>query len=142
MVVPCALTTYKLNPMNALAKAIAQDRMRLGMSQQELAAQLGVSQQSVSKWEEGTAVPRSARLRQLAQTMGNESHTTLTVNRMLAGQANPEGHMFAANKPDQEKALDSLVQAAQDIARAAQAIATSAAHLAQSLRDPPDTSKH
>lgn len=132
--------------MNPLAKAIAQDRVRMGLSQHELAKQLGVSQQSVSKWEEGTAVPRNNRLRQLVQTMGEQSHTGVMVSRMLAGPFHSEEREVVAVGPlpekHQEQALHALVQAAQDIANAAQAIAQSAAHLAQSIRPPPDKPKH
>lgn len=41
-------------------------RKASGLSQEQLAAQLGVSRQSVSKWETGTAVPELDKLRMLS----------------------------------------------------------------------------
>lgn len=41
-------------------------RKTSGLSQEQLAAQLGVSRQSVSKWETGTAVPELDKLRMLS----------------------------------------------------------------------------
>ena len=37
-------------------------RKQKGLSQEELAYQLGISRQSVSKWESGTSVPELERL--------------------------------------------------------------------------------
>ncbi|MDQ1438974.1 MAG: helix-turn-helix protein [Acidimicrobiaceae bacterium] len=40
------------------------------MNQRDLAAQLGVKQQTVSRWESGTALPRPDRVAQLAKALG------------------------------------------------------------------------
>lgn len=40
-----------------LADKIAEERKRNGWSQEELAEQLGVSRQAVSKWESAGSVP-------------------------------------------------------------------------------------
>lgn len=50
-----------------LAEKIYQCRKKAGLSQEALAAQLGVSRQAVSKWELGTAEPEPAKLKLLAQ---------------------------------------------------------------------------
>ena len=40
--------------MNTIGSRIAENRRRIGMTQEELAAKLAVSAQAVSKWEMGT----------------------------------------------------------------------------------------
>lgn len=45
-------------------------RKRMGWSQEELAEQLGVSRQSVSKWESGASVPELERIIQLSDLFG------------------------------------------------------------------------
>ncbi|MBQ2698361.1 MAG: helix-turn-helix transcriptional regulator [Firmicutes bacterium] len=54
----------------SLGAAIRTERQRCGMTQEELAEQLGVSRQAVSKWENDTAAPGSANLLSLAQLFG------------------------------------------------------------------------
>lgn len=44
------------------AEKLVSQRRRRGMSQEQLADQLGVTRQSVSKWESGTAMPELAKL--------------------------------------------------------------------------------
>lgn len=51
-----------------LSGKIYQCRKQAGLSQEALAAQLGVSRQAVSKWELGTAEPEPAKLKLLAET--------------------------------------------------------------------------
>lgn len=50
-----------------LADKIIQERKKNGWSQEELAEQLGVSRQSVSKWESAGSIPDLQRIIQLAQ---------------------------------------------------------------------------
>lgn len=45
-------------------------RMKKGISQEKLAEQLGVSRQSVSKWEQGYAVPSSDNVLELSKLYG------------------------------------------------------------------------
>ena len=45
-------------------------RKRAKLSQEELAAQVGVSRQAVSKWETGTADPSTSNLLALAKLFG------------------------------------------------------------------------
>ena len=49
---------------------IMQARKKAGMSQIDLADAMGVSRQSVSKWETGEANPEISKLTQLARTLG------------------------------------------------------------------------
>lgn len=53
-----------------LADKIIENRKKNGWSQEELAHQLGVSRQSVSKWESAQAVPDMKRILQLSEIFG------------------------------------------------------------------------
>ena len=53
-----------------LAERIFAFRTQMGLSQEELAEQLGVSRQSVSKWETGQSVPDLDKLIRLADLFG------------------------------------------------------------------------
>ena len=53
-----------------LADKIMKLRKQNGWSQEELAMQLGVSRQSVSKWESGTSIPDLERIIKLSQIFG------------------------------------------------------------------------
>ena len=53
-----------------LADKIIENRKKNGWSQEELANRLGVSRQSVSKWESAQAVPDLKKILQLAEAFG------------------------------------------------------------------------
>lgn len=53
-----------------LADKIINLRKKLGISQEQLAEQLGVSRQSVSKWESMQSMPDTAKIIQLAEIFG------------------------------------------------------------------------
>ena len=53
--------------MMRLADKIIRLRKAAGMSQEELAEQLNVSRQAVSRWESGTAMPDASNLLQLSR---------------------------------------------------------------------------
>ncbi len=48
---PSSKTTLGGKQMNTIGSRIAENRRRIGMTQEELAAKLAVSAQAVSKWE-------------------------------------------------------------------------------------------
>lgn len=52
-----------------LAETLKVRREELRLGQAELAARLGVSQQTVSRWEQGLALPRPARVTDLARQL-------------------------------------------------------------------------
>lgn len=56
--------------MMALSEKLTELRKREGMSQEQLADRLGVTRQSVSKWESGTAVPELVKLISLSDVFG------------------------------------------------------------------------
>lgn len=64
-----------------LGKNICRLRTGLGLSQEELASRLGVSRQSVSKWETGTATPELDKVAALARLFG------VTIDELVLGEA-------------------------------------------------------
>ena len=53
-----------------LADKIVENRKKYGWSQEELADKLGVSRQSVSKWESAQAVPDMKKIVQMSKVFG------------------------------------------------------------------------
>lgn len=53
-----------------LGQNIAQLRRQAGLSQEQLAEQVGVSRQAVSKWESGQSLPETERLIALGEALG------------------------------------------------------------------------
>ena len=51
------------------SKNLSRERKARGLSQEELAARLGVSRQAVSKWETGEAAPDLSKLLALADAL-------------------------------------------------------------------------
>ena len=51
----------------AIANRFYEYRKKSGLSQEELAARLGISRQSVSKWENGSSDPNTSNLIALAK---------------------------------------------------------------------------
>lgn len=66
--------------MNTIGSRIAQKRKALGLTQEELAAQLGVSSQAVSKWENDISCPDISLLPALAKALG------CTTDALLSGK--------------------------------------------------------
>ena len=69
---------------------IAQKRKEAGLSQETLGAELGVSRQSIYKWESDTALPEIDKLVALSRRFG------VTVGWLLGVEETPE----AASAPD------------------------------------------
>lgn len=71
-----------------LGNTIQTKRIQLGLSQERLAEQVGVSRQAVSKWEVGDAIPDTDKLVPLARALG------ITVDELLGNSSeatvNPE----------------------------------------------------
>ena len=60
---------YSVEPFDGLAERIRSYRLRHDLTQRELADQLGVTQQSVARWEQGSP-PRRYMLRALESLLG------------------------------------------------------------------------
>ena len=72
-----------------LADKIIELRKRQGMSQEELAEKLGVSRQSVSKWEGAQSTPDLNRILQLSEIFGVSTDTLLKDTEELSAAAAP-----------------------------------------------------
>ena len=84
-----------------IGKYIAEKRKALGMTQKQLAEQLGMSDKSVSKWERGICLPDVSVYLELCKILG------ITINEFLAGEDISEENLT-------EKAEDNLIQVAKD----------------------------
>jgi transcriptional regulator with XRE-family HTH domain len=67
--------------MNTIGSRIAQKRKTLGLTQESLAAQLGISSQAVSKWENDISAPDIALLPALAKALN------CTTDELLSGKS-------------------------------------------------------
>lgn len=77
-----------------LHERIYQLRKQKNMTQQDLADQLGVSRQAVSRWEMGTAKPELESLIVMSRIFG------ITVDELLTGEySTPEEAPAASEKP-------------------------------------------
>lgn len=61
-----------------LGERIVHYRKRQGLSQEQLSQRLGVSRQSVSKWERDESLPEADKLPLLAKTLGVSLDTLLS----------------------------------------------------------------
>ena len=84
-----------------IGKYIAEKRKALGLTQKQLAEQLGMSDKSVSKWERGVCLPDVSVYLELCKILG------ITINEFLAGEDISEENLT-------EKAEDNLIQVAKD----------------------------
>lgn len=84
-----------------IGKYIAEKRKALGLTQKQLAEQLGMSDKSVSKWERGVCLPDVSVYLELCKILG------ITINEFLAGEDISEENLT-------EKSEDNLIQVAKD----------------------------
>ena len=63
--------------MDYLAQRLQQLRRQKGLSQENLAEQLGVSRQAVGKWESGVAVPELEKLLELCRLFDTDLNDLL-----------------------------------------------------------------
>ncbi|MGN0165522.1 MAG: phosphotransferase [Lachnospiraceae bacterium] len=66
-----------------IGKYIAERRKERGLLQKDIAAKLGISEKTVSKWECGNGLPEVVFMEPLCQILG------ITVNELLAGETIP-----------------------------------------------------
>lgn len=85
---------------NTLGKRIAQYRKGKGLTQEQLAEQLGVSSQAVSKWENDQTCPDILLLPDLAKLLG------LSVDALLSGESAPAVQVLP---PQERKNPDELI---------------------------------
>ena len=70
----------------SLSEILRENRIRCKMTQEFVAETLGVSRQAVSKWENGTADPRTSNLIALAKLYG------ISAEDILHSAANPKNY--------------------------------------------------
>jgi len=61
-----------------LIQMIVKERIRQGLTQKELARQIGTKQSAISRLERGTANPSLAFLRKLTKALGGRLHISIT----------------------------------------------------------------
>ena len=66
-----------------IGKFIAERRKERGLLQKDIAARLGISEKTVSKWECGNGLPEVVYMEPLCRLLG------ITVNELLAGESIP-----------------------------------------------------
>ncbi|MDR2924530.1 MAG: helix-turn-helix domain-containing protein [Azoarcus sp.] len=81
----------------AVGRAVARQRMRCGLTQEEVAERLGVGNAAISRIERGVVMPNVARLVEFAAVFGCEAS-------MLLAEASP-------NPDDQAERISHLLEA-------------------------------
>ncbi|WP_019487642.1 MULTISPECIES: helix-turn-helix domain-containing protein [Kamptonema] len=66
-----------------IAAVIRELRQQLGLSQEKLAAKLGVSFRTVNRWENGRAVPSALALKQIEELLHQMSDSSKATVRKL-----------------------------------------------------------
>ena len=84
-----------------IGKYIAEKRKALGLTQKQLAEQLGMSDKSVSKWERGICLPDVSVYMELCGILG------ISMNEFLAGEDISEENIVKISE-------DNLIQVAKD----------------------------
>mgnify|MGYP002518671528 CR=1 FL=1 len=92
-----------------MSDKIIENRKKNGWSQEELADRLGVSRQSVSKWEGAQAVPDMKKIIQMSEIFGVSTDYLLGVAEMpIAPIVITEGDLFTRLSQLSESDLDEL----------------------------------
>lgn len=82
----CSLVHVPITPVLALALQVRWQRAKRGMSQADLAAKVGVSQQSIAKLEDPDGNPTLETIRKVAEAL--EMNVTLTLDVLTPFAAN------------------------------------------------------
>lgn len=83
--------------MSLLGETLKVRREEHGLGQEQVAARLGVTQQTISRWEKGLAVPRPSRVVQLAELLEVDARWLHKVAGYL-----PDAERSQASEPWQE----------------------------------------
>ena len=92
---------------------ILQQRINHGMSQSELAKLMGVSQRSVSVWENGEAIPRNTTCIKLANAFGLPRDYFIPDGE--ESLPSPKSEDAAERPPELSDAIDTLIRHYGDI---------------------------
>ena len=95
---------------NTIGKRIATNRKRLGLTQEQLAEQLGITAQAVSKWENDQSCPDISVLPALADIFGVTTDVLLGRVQMLVPnkteKQNPSSHIIDEDEDDDDTDFD------------------------------------
>ena len=80
-----------------LSEKIIQMRKALGLSQEQLAEQVGVSRQAISKWETGQSAPELDKLVRLSQVFGISTDELLGREKKTSPEVQPIRDYVKAN---------------------------------------------
>ena len=80
----------------SFSELLRQCRKKQHISQAELAAILGVTQQAVGKWESGRSSPDPATVARIAEILGTTADYLLGLYRPLTHLSEPENRFFGA----------------------------------------------
>ena len=94
-----------------LGQRIAQKRKELGLSQEALGDKLGVSRQSIYKWESGSALPEVEKLIALSKLFGVSVGWLLGVEEDAAPEAAPSGELTETQLKMVEEIVDRYIAA-------------------------------
>ena len=83
-----------------MGKRISDLRKSKGMTQEQLAQQVGVTAQAVSKWENDLSCPDISILPQLAEALGYPKVSIIPNEYMLVSSAANNGQMAILEQPD------------------------------------------
>lgn len=98
---------YNVNRTEELMKLgekILFNRKKMGMSQEDLAEKLGVSRQSVSKWEVGAAAPDVDKLVKLSEIFG------ITLDELVIDSVQTNSDVGAPEEPKRQPQKDSTLK--------------------------------
>ena len=87
-------------------------RKALGLSQEELAQRMGVSRQSVTKWETGLSAPDLDRLVELADTLGVSLDYLLRDQAEMSDAPAEPGEPVSSESPSEERTERPVASAA------------------------------
>ena len=95
----------------SIGQRIAQKRKEQGLSQEALGDQLGVSRQSIYKWESGSALPEVEKLIALSKLFGVSVGWLLGVEEDAAPEAAPSGELTETQLKMVEEIVDRYIAA-------------------------------
>ena len=93
----------------SIGQRIAQKRKEQGLSQEALGDQLGVSRQSIYKWESGSALPEVEKLIALSKLFGVSVGWLLGVEEDAAPEAAPSGELTETQLKMVEEIVDRYI---------------------------------